>query len=69
MPQINDITSGAALFVHLVFPILISKLRYEVFYLGHIFMYIVFLVKISFHHPENRQGGYHYHCRRCNVGC
>jgi predicted ferric reductase len=49
--QIHGITAAAALLVMLVFAILIRRMRYEVFYLSHIVMYIVFIINIAFHQP------------------
>jgi predicted ferric reductase len=52
VPQIHGITAAASLFVMLVFALLIKRMRYEVFYLSHIFMYIVFIVNIAYHQPK-----------------
>jgi hypothetical protein len=50
--QIHGITAALALLVMLVFALLIKRMRYEVFYLSHIFMYIVFIINIAFHQPK-----------------
>jgi predicted ferric reductase len=50
--QIHGITAASALLVMLIFAILIRGMRYEVFYLSHIFMYIVFIVNIAYHQPN-----------------
>jgi predicted ferric reductase len=50
--QIHGITAGSALLVMLVFAVLIKRMRYEVFYLSHIFTYIVFIINIAFHQPQ-----------------
>src|SRR5882724_9712477 len=54
--QIHGITAGSALLVMLIFAILIRRMRYEVFYLSHIFMYIVFVINIGFHQPKVADG-------------
>jgi predicted ferric reductase len=50
--QIHGITAASAMLVMLIFAILIKRMRYEVFYLSHIFMYIVFIVNIAYHQPN-----------------
>jgi predicted ferric reductase len=50
--QIQGITAALALLVMLVFAILVRGMRYEVFYLSHIFMYIVLIVNVAYHQPN-----------------
>jgi predicted ferric reductase len=51
MEQIHAITATSALLVMLVFAVLVKRMRYEVFYLSHISMYIIFIINMAFHQP------------------
>lgn len=52
MAQINGMLALAAIFVMLVFALLIRRVRYEVFYISHIAGFIVFLITMGMHRPE-----------------
>lgn len=52
LEQIHGIAAVSALLFMLIFAILIRGMRYEVFYLNHVFMYIVFIVNIAYHQPN-----------------
>ncbi|KAE8443730.1 hypothetical protein EG329_001410 [Mollisiaceae sp. DMI_Dod_QoI] len=51
-PQINGMTAVVALFVMLVFALLIRRVRYEVFYISHILMFMLFIINAALHQPE-----------------
>ena len=50
--QFYGMTAVAAFFVILVTAIAVRKLRYELFYIIHITMYILIIVMIALHRPE-----------------
>ncbi len=55
LKSIDQIMGGvamAAMFTMLVFALLIKKVRYEVFYVSHISMYILFLISMGMHRRE-----------------
>src|SRR6187402_3391924 len=49
--QIHAIEATVALVVSLIFAVLIRRIRYEVFYVSHISMYIIFIINIALHQP------------------
>ncbi len=49
--QIYGITAGVAMFVAMVFALLIRRIRYEVFYVSHIAMYIILIINVALHQP------------------
>lgn len=44
--------AASAIFVILITAIIIWKMRYEVFYITHITMYMLILINVGFHRPE-----------------
>jgi NAD(P)H-flavin reductase len=50
-PQLHAITAASAFFVLLVFALLVKGIRYEVFYISHILMYMVIIINVGFHRP------------------
>jgi predicted ferric reductase len=50
-PQLHAMAAVSAFFVLLVFAILVKRIRYEVFYISHILMYMVIIINIGFHRP------------------
>lgn len=51
MVQINGIIAVISLVVMLAFAILIRKVRYEVFYISHILMFMLFIINAALHQP------------------
>lgn len=51
-PQVMAMTAVSALFVLLVFALLIRRVRYEVFYISHIIMFMVFIISVALHQPH-----------------
>ncbi|CZR64086.1 related to ferric-chelate reductase [Phialocephala subalpina] len=52
LAQINGMTAVSALFVLLVFALLIRRVRYEVFYISHILMFMLFIITAAMHQPN-----------------
>ncbi|KAF8851173.1 hypothetical protein BDZ45DRAFT_632015 [Acephala macrosclerotiorum] len=50
--QIDGMTAVSALFVLLVFALLIRRVRYEVFYISHILMFMLFIITAAMHQPD-----------------
>ncbi|KAL2065517.1 hypothetical protein VTL71DRAFT_3187 [Oculimacula yallundae] len=50
--EIFGITAGAALFVMMVFATVVRRIRYEVFYVSHIAMFIIIIVMVASHQPH-----------------
>ncbi|KAL5331823.1 hypothetical protein ACEPPN_001361 [Leptodophora sp. 'Broadleaf-Isolate-01'] len=55
--QTFGITAGVAMFVLMTFALLVRRIRYEVFYVSHIAMFIILIVMISFHQPHIAEKG------------
>lgn len=52
MRQIDGIIAVVALFVLLVFALLLRRIRYEVFYISHILMFMLYIITAALHQPE-----------------
>jgi predicted ferric reductase len=50
-PQLHAMAAVSAFFVLLVFALLVKRIRYEVFYISHILMYMVIIINVGFHRP------------------
>jgi hypothetical protein len=50
-PQLHAMTAVSAFFVLLIFALLVKRIRYEVFYISHILMYMVIIINVGFHRP------------------
>jgi len=50
-PQLHAMTAVSAFFVLQVFALLVKRIRYEVFYISHILMYMVIIINVGFHRP------------------
>jgi predicted ferric reductase len=50
--QISGITAASAFFVILITAIAVRKLRYELFYVIHILMYMLIIINVALHRPE-----------------
>lgn len=54
--QVHAIVAFTAIFISTIFAILIRRMRYEVFYVVHITMYVVFIVNLGYHQPAMAEG-------------
>ncbi|KAG0646807.1 Ferric-chelate reductase 2 [Hyphodiscus hymeniophilus] len=52
VPQIHAIVAASAILVILVTAITVRKLSYELFYLTHITMFMLFVINVGFHRPD-----------------
>ncbi|TVY78529.1 Ferric/cupric reductase transmembrane component [Lachnellula suecica] len=52
LEQINGITAVAAFFVLLVTALAVRKLRYELFYVIHITMFMLIIINLALHRPD-----------------
>lgn len=52
LPQIYAMIAAAATVVILVTATIVRKMRYEVFYVTHITMYMLILINVGFHRPD-----------------
>ncbi|TAQ86359.1 hypothetical protein B7494_g5317 [Chlorociboria aeruginascens] len=50
--QIAAITAGSAIFINLLMAILVRRIRYEVFYVAHITLYMLILITVGLHRPD-----------------
>ncbi|KAK0111505.1 hypothetical protein ONS95_001860 [Cadophora gregata] len=55
--QTFGITAGVAMFVMMTFALLVRRIRYEVFYVSHIAMFIILIVMVGFHQPHIAEKG------------
>ncbi|KAK6580737.1 hypothetical protein PZA11_006973 [Diplocarpon coronariae] len=47
----HGITAGVAAFVSMLFATFIRRIRYEVFYVSHVLMYMVLIISVGLHQP------------------
>jgi predicted ferric reductase len=52
LSQIHGMIAASAIFVILATAILLRKMRYELFYVTHIMIYILILINAGFHRPD-----------------
>jgi len=50
--EINGMVAASAAFIILIGAIIIRRIRYELFYVTHVAMYVVMIVNIAYHRPE-----------------
>jgi predicted ferric reductase len=50
--QIHGIIAASAILITLIAAVVIRRLRYELFYIIHIAMYILIIINVGFHKPE-----------------
>ncbi|KAH7386341.1 ferric reductase NAD binding domain-containing protein [Cadophora sp. MPI-SDFR-AT-0126] len=55
--QTFGITAGVAMFVMMIFALLVRRIRYEVFYVSHITMFIILIVMVGLHQPHITKKG------------
>lgn len=55
--QTFGITAGVAMFVMMTFALLVRRIRYEVFYVSHIAMFIILIVMVALHQPHIAEKG------------
>ncbi|PVH81985.1 hypothetical protein DL98DRAFT_621553 [Cadophora sp. DSE1049] len=55
--QTYGITAGVAMFVMMTFALLVRRIRYEVFYVSHIAMFIILIVMVGLHQPHIAEKG------------
>lgn len=60
--QVHGIIAACAMLVTLFAAVVIRKLRYELFYVIHILMYILIIINVALHQPDFAKGAYIVSC-------